>query len=109
MTGLWRGEPSGVAELGGYTKLQDGREPDLQSLAMSADGFPPPILNVHMVGWVPTIELTVHFRARPAPGWLTMWFKTRFLVGGLLEEDGEIWDSDGRLVALSRQLAMLRT
>jgi acyl-CoA thioesterase len=108
MTGLWRGEPSGVAELGGYTRFQDGREPDLRSLAIFADGFPPPILNVHPVGWVPTIELTVHFRARPAPGWLTMWFTTRFLVGGLLEEDGEIWDSEGRLVALSRQLAMLR-
>lgn len=109
MAGLWRGEPSGVAELGGYTQFQDGRQPDLRSLALSADGLPPPILNVHPAGWVPTIELTVHFRARNAPGWLTLWFATRFLVGGLLEEDGQIWDSEGRLVAISRQLALLRT
>ena len=51
--------------------------------------------------------MTVHFRARPAPGWLRFRFSTRFAFGGHLDEDGELWDSSGQLVAQSRQLAVL--
>ncbi|MGA9746118.1 MAG: thioesterase family protein, partial [Nocardioides sp.] len=51
------------------------------------------------------LELGVHLRARPAPGWLRVMHRTRNLAGGLFEEDAEVWDSAGRLVAQSRQLA----
>jgi hypothetical protein len=34
-------------------------------------------------------------------------FRTREVSQGLLEEDGEIWTRDGRLLAHSRQLAVL--
>jgi hypothetical protein len=44
-------------------------------------------------------------RALPAPGWLRIGLTTRNLAGGFLEEDAEVWDSGGRLVAQSRQLA----
>lgn len=54
-----------------------------------------------------TVELTVHVRARPAPGWLACRSTTRFVAGGFHEEDFEIWDSTGALVAQSRQLALL--
>jgi hypothetical protein len=58
------------------------------------------------IGWVPTIELTVQVRKRPAPGYLTGWFHTEAVTAGYLEEDGEVWDADGDLVVLSRQLAL---
>ena len=51
------------------------------------------------------LELTAHVRAKPAPGWLRVRVSTRNFAGGLLEEDAEVWDSRGRLVAQSRQLA----
>jgi acyl-CoA thioesterase len=100
--------PSGVAEMCGWIRFADGREPDTRAMAIFADSFPPTIFNVGTAGWVPTLELTVHVRGRPAPGWLQCRFQTRYLIDGYLEEDGEIWDSAGRLVALSRQLARVR-
>jgi acyl-CoA thioesterase len=101
------GRPSGVAEIRGWARFADGRDPDTASLPLFADALPPPVMNVTDVAWVPTLELTVHVRGRPAPGWLRCAFRTRFLVDGYLEEDGEIWDSETRLVALSRQLARI--
>ncbi|MGQ4409008.1 thioesterase family protein, partial [[Kitasatospora] papulosa] len=44
-------------------------------------------------------------RCRPAPGPLRVSIPTRNLAGGFLEEDADVWDSAGRLVAQSRQLA----
>lgn len=50
---------------------------------------------------------TPHLRAHPAPGWLACRAGTRHVANGFHEEDFEIWDSTGQLVAQSRQLAML--
>ena len=44
---------------------------------------------------------------RPAPGWLACRVTTRYVMHGYHEEDFEIWDARGTLVAQSRQLAML--
>ena len=75
-------------------------------LLLALDAFPPTIFNPQLpVGWTPAVELTAHIRARPEPGWLRCRFTTRFVRGGFLEEDGEIWNGAGRLVEQSRQLA----
>jgi acyl-CoA thioesterase len=98
------------AVLDGWVRLRDGTEPDPVSLVFFADSFPPPVLNLSSVRtpWVPTLELTVHVRAIPAPGFLAARFTTRALIDGYLEEDGELWDSTGQLVAMSRQLARVQ-
>jgi acyl-CoA thioesterase len=105
--GWLQGERTGRAEIGGWVRLADQRPNDTHMLPLIADALPPAVFDVAPSGWVPTLELTVQVRARPAPGWLGCWFRTRFLVDGYLEEDGEVWDESGRLVALSRQLARL--
>ena len=99
------GRATGPAEVSGWIRFADGRRPDVHALGLIADAFPPACFHVVAPGWVPTLELTVHIRARPSSAWLRCVFRTRFLFAGLLEEDGEIWDEDGTLVALSRQLA----
>jgi len=95
------------ARVEGWTRLADGREPDATSLILFADAFPPAVLGLYPASWIPTLQYSVYVRARPAPGWLQGSFRSRSMVGGLLEEDGELFDSTGRLVALSRQLALL--
>ena len=101
------GEPTGTGLLQAWFRLADGREPDPISLLLVVDALPPVTFDLGLPGWAPTVQLSVHVRARPAPGWLTVRHLTRNVAGGLFEEDCEVWDATGRLVAQSRQLAKL--
>jgi acyl-CoA thioesterase len=99
----------GAARLRGWVRFVDGREPDALACLLMADAFPPAVFGLlGLVGWVPTIELTVHLRARPAPGWMIGRFCAHDLADGRVIEDGALWDARGRLVAQSRQLALVR-
>ncbi|WP_447040140.1 thioesterase family protein [Streptomyces sp. DSM 118878] len=102
------GEPSGKGEMRAWFGLADGRDADPLSLLLAVDALPPTAFEMGLTGWVPTVELTVHVRHRPAPGPLRVAITTRNLAGGFLEEDAEVWDSENRLVAQSRQLARVR-
>ena len=102
------GEPSGRGELRGWVRFADGREPDVEGLVFFLDACPPVTFDLGAAGWAPTIEFTAHVRARPAPGWCQIALRTQNVAGGLLEEDAVIWDSTGRMVAQSRQLAGVR-
>ena len=105
---LFEGQPSGQPLVRGWVRLPDGEPMDAFALMLIADAFPPTVFNARLpVAWVPTVEMTTQIRGIPAEGWLRCKFSTRFITGGVLEEDGEIWDSSGRLVALSRQLALM--
>lgn len=99
------GQPSGQGRIQGWFKLADSRDPDPLLLLLAADALPPVTFDLGRPGWAPTVELTVHLRAKPQPGWLRISHATRNVAGGYFEEDCEIWDESGRLVAQSRQLA----
>jgi acyl-CoA thioesterase len=89
-----------------WIRFADGRPADTLTLPFIVDAAPPAVLELGAGST--TIELTVHVRARPAPGWLACRTYTRFVTGGYHEEDFEVWDSAGVLVAQSRQLALVR-
>jgi hypothetical protein len=99
------GQPSGRGELAAWFRLNDDRDPDPLALLLAVDALPPVTFDLGMPGWAPTLELTAHVRAKPAPGWLKVRHATRNMAGGMFEEDCEVWDSTGRLVAQARQLA----
>ncbi|MDX6743684.1 thioesterase family protein [Actinocorallia sp. A-T 12471] len=99
------GEPSGRPEMRAHFRLASGEDPDPYVLALALDALVPVVVNTGNVGWSPTVDLTWHLRALPAPGWLTVHGGGRLVRDGWNDEDVEIWDSSGTLVAQSRQLA----
>ena len=93
----------------GWIRLADGRPTDAAALSLFADAFPPPLFAmVGRIGWVPTIELTVQVRRRPLDGWILGRFETTDASGNRTIEDGQLWDSSGALVAVSRQVGLVR-
>jgi hypothetical protein len=99
------GQPSGEPHLRAWVRFTDGREPDPLALLTFADVLPPTTWAMGRFGWAPTVQLQVLVRALPAPGWCLVEARASEVAGGWLDEDYRIWDSTGRLVAQSRQLA----
>lgn len=99
---------SGPLRSRGWFRLKGDESLDAHAVVLATDAFPPTIFFSDLgVGWTPTVELTVQVRDPHPTGWLACQFTTRFVTDGLLEEDGELWDQSGNLVALSRQLALV--
>jgi acyl-CoA thioesterase len=99
---------------GGWMRLREERPLDAPLLALYADAWWPAIfVREPLPIGVPTVDLTVHFRAPGAlaalePGTpVVVRFTTRTAREGYFEEDGELWAPDGTLLAISRQLAIL--
>lgn len=107
---LLSGDAGSEALVRGWLRLKDGAELDPFSLILAADAFPPTAFAASLpVGWTPTLELTVHIRRPQAKGWLQCQFESHFITNGYIEEDGLVWDEDGRIVAQSRQLSLVST
>ena len=102
------GAPSGRGVLRAWLRFADGRPVDLAALPFVVDAFPPVAFDLGLLGWAPTLELTGELWGVPAPGWLQVELTTAIVAGSLLEEDATVWDSTGRVVARSRQLAGVR-
>lgn len=110
-TGWLKGENnlSPRSEQKGWIKFKDDRPSDALSLLLMADSFPPPVLASHgMMAWVPTVEYSVSVRALPDTAWIKAVFSSHYLTSNIVEEDGELWDENGKLLAISRQIAQFR-
>lgn len=95
-------------EITGWIRFADERPVDAHALTLFADAFPPPLFaKVGYIGWVPTIELTVHVRRRPINGWIRGHFQTSDATGNRTIEDGWLWDESGALVAVARQVGLV--
>jgi acyl-CoA thioesterase len=107
-------DPKGRAETQGWIRLKDPEPIDGPVVAAMTDAFPPAVFTRAAVpNPVPTVDLTIHFRAGlPMDGlepddFVLGQFRTRTVAEGFLEEDGELWTANGVLLAQSRQLAVV--
>ncbi|MET0931050.1 MAG: thioesterase family protein [Aeromicrobium sp.] len=100
------GEPSGDAYVEGWQRLEGGAPIDLIGLAFLTDTF---VSTCYELGEfaTTTVQLTVHLHHEPAPGWVATRMSTDHLDGGFHDENCQIWDTEGRLVAQARQLQIL--
>lgn len=109
------GEPGSTAETGGWLRLKDSPPIDEIVLVAMSDAWMPPVFSRSAEQLaVPTVDLTVHFRGRPAPvlsgadsAWCFVTFASPVARDGYLVEHGSVWDASGRLLADVRQLAVL--
>src|SRR3954470_1217355 len=96
---------------GGWIKPLDAHPIDAALVAQLTDAWLPAVfIRLTEPNAVPTIDLTIHFRAELPlpPDYVLVTFQTRLSTEGFVEEDGWIWARDGRLIAHSRQLALLQ-
>jgi acyl-CoA thioesterase len=110
---VWGAVPfSGGSEAvtGGWLRApaDDEMTPELAAFYTDA-WWPAPFGAMTTFAPAPTLELTIHFRAAVAPAdtLALVRFRTDASIDGLFDEQGEVWDRDGRLIAQSRQLALL--
>jgi acyl-coenzyme A thioesterase PaaI-like protein len=84
-----------------------GVAPDPLFALMCGDLSAPVTFAVDRTGWAPTIQLTAFLRGVPADGWLRVICTCVEIGHDWFDEDHLVVDSLGRIVAQSRQLAMV--
>jgi acyl-CoA thioesterase len=106
LPGWLEGKPSGDPTLQGWLRFGDGRRPDPLSLVYFVDAVVPTVFEIEELV-SSTVEMTIQVRALPASDWLAFDVRSRHIIGGYHEEDMNLWDTEGNLVAQGRQLALL--
>lgn len=94
-----------------WLRLRDPAPVDAAVLALYVDAMIPSLfLRSPVPVLVPTVDLTLHLRAAPRPGydgWCLGHVRTRTVADGFAEEDCDIYDDSGVLLAQSRQLGLV--
>jgi len=112
--GDWPFSGGSKALSGGWIRLAEPRPVDDLAVAVFADAWMPSVfVRLDRPMAVPTVDLTVHFRTPlPSPevdpdDYVLVVFRSETAAGGFFVEDGEIWSTNGTLIAQARQLGVL--
>ncbi|CAN5562837.1 thioesterase family protein [soil metagenome] len=81
--------------------------PDALFALTCSDISMPVTFAVNRRGWAPTVQLTAYLRGVPADGWLRVVCTTTQIGQDWFDEDHTVVDCEGRIIAQSRQLALV--
>jgi acyl-CoA thioesterase len=99
------------AHTGGWARLAEPGPPDLPTVALFTDiWWPASWPRLERLSPVPTVDLTIHFRAPLPPDagpWVLGEFRSPTARDGYVDGDARLWLPDGTLLAQARQLALL--
>jgi acyl-CoA thioesterase len=107
---LGGGDPPELARTGGWMRYRESTPIDEIALLALCDAWWPPMMEVIEEPMaVPTVDLTVHIRALPEDPTDAVLgeFVSPLAADGYTIEDARLWSRSGRLLAESRQLAVL--
>lgn len=95
------------ARCAAYLELSGGSADEF-ILSYLSDILPPVVQNKYgSLGWIPTLTLTTNIRQLPTTNRLFIDGIAKDISNGYFEQDCNIWDLNGNLVATSRQLAKI--
>jgi len=102
------------AETAGWLRLREDQPVDAVLAALILDvWYPAPFVAITEPSVAPTLEYTVHFVGElpleEEPDWVLARLSTDQVVDGHFSEDADLWSRDGRLLARSRQVALLKS
>jgi hypothetical protein len=97
------------ARVRGRLAYRDGTDADLLLAAAAWDLLPPSPWFAHVWGHLPTVAAQVVLYPGEIVGPLVLEARCDTLRAGIADETARVWDADGRLVASSRQTAVLMT
>lgn len=96
------------AVLTAWVRTLTGEDPDALIAIVAADSLAPTPFRLGYVGWSPTVAMTWHLRARPAPGPLAVTCSAgQVTADNWFDERAVVLDSAGRTVAHAWQIARL--
>ena len=106
--GFTVGKPSGHGLVAGYHRMKDGSDWDPLSLLIALDMGPPASFDLGISSGTPTLQFTAYIRRLPAPGPVWLELRASDVGDDRMDEVMRVWDSEGRLVAHSTQLAAVQ-
>jgi hypothetical protein len=99
--------PGERAVVEGMLALHNGEEPDALFCLLAVDSVAPSVFLLGQRRWAPTVQMTTHVRAVPAPGPLEVRVELGQLSDGWFDETALVTDATGVVVAQAWQLARL--